>query len=61
MNELIDMLKFISELRQNADMVFKADNMSPACYVGYTEALSLMDVWIHQRMKEYDDAIEGKS
>lgn len=58
MNELIDMLKFISELRQNAGMVFKADNMSAPRYVGYTEALSRVDVWIRRRMKEYDDAIE---
>lgn len=59
MNELIDMLKFIIELRQNAGMLFKADNMSAARYVGYTEALSRMDVYIRRRIKEYDDAIEG--
>ena len=59
MNELIDMLKFISELRQNAGMVFKADNMSAPHYAGYTEALSRMDVWIRRRIKEYDDAVEG--
>lgn len=59
MNELIEMLKFISELRQNAGMVFKADNMSAPRYVGYTEALSRIDVWIRRRIKEYDDAIEG--
>ena len=59
MNELIDMLNYISELRQNAGMVFKADNMSAPRYVGYTEALSRMDVYIRRRMKEYDDAIEG--
>ena len=59
MNELIDMLKFISELRQNAGMLFKADNKSAARYVGYTEALSRMDVYIRRRIKEYDDAIEG--